>query len=31
MDKADSRRSRWTVAALWLIAALLLWIAIKVV
>jgi ubiquinone biosynthesis protein len=31
MDKAESRRSRWTVAALWVIAALLLWIAIKVV
>jgi ubiquinone biosynthesis protein len=31
MDKAESRRSRWTVAALWVIAALLLWIAIKIV
>ncbi len=29
MDKVESRRSRWTVAALWIIAALLLWIAIK--
>jgi ubiquinone biosynthesis protein len=31
MDKAESRRSRWTVVALWVIAALLLWIAIKLV
>ncbi len=31
MDKAESRRSRWTVAALWVIAALLLWIALKVI
>jgi len=27
IDKAESRRSRWIVAALWAIAALLLWIA----
>ncbi len=31
MDKAESRRSRWTVAALWIIAALLFWIALKVI
>ena len=30
LDKAESRRSRWTVAALWIIAALLLWIALRV-
>jgi ubiquinone biosynthesis protein len=29
IDKAESRRSRWTVAALWIIAALLLWIALR--
>jgi ubiquinone biosynthesis protein len=29
IDKAESRRSRWTVAALWVIAALLLWIALR--
>ncbi len=29
-DKAESSRFRWTLAALWAIAALLLWIAIKV-
>jgi ubiquinone biosynthesis protein len=31
IGKAEGRRSRWTVAALWVIAALLLWIAIKIV
>jgi len=30
IDKAEGRRSRWTVAALWLIVALLLWIALRV-
>ena len=30
IDKAESRRVRWTMAALWVIAALLLWIAVKV-
>jgi ubiquinone biosynthesis protein len=30
IDKAESRRGRWTTVALWVIAALLLWIAIKV-
>ena len=29
-DKAERRRFRWTLAALWAIAALLLWIAVKV-
>ena len=29
IDKAEVRRSRWTVAALWVIAALLAWIAIR--
>jgi ubiquinone biosynthesis protein len=29
IGKAEGRRSRWTVIALWVIAALLLWIAIK--
>jgi ubiquinone biosynthesis protein len=28
-DKAEARRSRWTVAALWVIAALLFWIAFR--
>jgi ubiquinone biosynthesis protein len=31
IGRAEGRRSRWTVAALWVIAALLLWIAIKIV
>jgi ubiquinone biosynthesis protein len=31
LGRAESRRSRWTVVALWVIAALLLWIAIKIV
>jgi ubiquinone biosynthesis protein len=31
MGRAESRRSRWTVVALWAIAVLLLWIALKVV
>jgi ubiquinone biosynthesis protein len=31
IGKAEGRRSRWTVIALWIIAALLLWIAIKMV
>jgi ubiquinone biosynthesis protein len=30
LSKAEGRRSRWTVIAFWVIAALLLWIAIKV-
>jgi ubiquinone biosynthesis protein len=30
IDKAERRRSRWTVAALWVIAALLLWIAFRI-
>jgi ubiquinone biosynthesis protein len=30
IDKAESRRGRWTMTALWVIAALLLWIAFKV-
>jgi ubiquinone biosynthesis protein len=30
IDKAEGRRSRWTMTALWVIAALLLWIAVKV-
>ncbi len=30
IDKAEARRSRWTVAALWVIAALLLWIALAI-
>jgi ubiquinone biosynthesis protein len=29
IDKAEARRGRWTVAALWVIAALLLWIAFR--
>ncbi len=29
IDKAEVRRSRWTAAALWVIAALLLWIALR--
>jgi len=29
IDKAEGRRSRWTAAALWVIAALLLWIALR--
>ena len=29
IDKAEGRRSRWTTAALWAIAALLLWIALR--
>ncbi len=29
IDKAESRRGRWTVAALWIIAALLAWIAFR--
>jgi ubiquinone biosynthesis protein len=29
IDKAEGRRSRWTAAALWVIAALLLWIAFR--
>ena len=28
-DKAEGSRFRWTLAALWAIAALLLWIAVK--
>ena len=28
IDKAEARRSRWTVGALWVIAALLLWLAL---
>ena len=30
MEKAEGRRSRWTIAALWVIAALLLWIAFHI-
>jgi ubiquinone biosynthesis protein len=30
IDKAERRRSRWTMAALWVIAALLLWIAFRI-
>ena len=30
IDKAEGRRSRWTVTALWVIAALLLWIALRI-
>jgi len=30
IDKAEGRRGRWTLAALWVIAALLLWIAFKI-
>jgi ubiquinone biosynthesis protein len=30
IDKAERRRSRWTVVALWVIAALLLWIALRI-
>jgi ubiquinone biosynthesis protein len=30
IDKADARRSRWTVAVLWVIAALLFWIVFRV-
>jgi ubiquinone biosynthesis protein len=29
IDKAEARRGRWTIAALWVIAALLLWIAFR--
>jgi ubiquinone biosynthesis protein len=29
IDKAEARRGRWTIAALWVIAALLLWIALR--
>jgi len=29
IDQAEARRGRWTAAALWVIAALLLWIAIR--
>ena len=29
LDKTEARRSRWTVAALWIIAALLLWIVLR--
>ena len=29
LDKTEARRSRWTVVALWVIAALLLWIALR--
>ncbi|HYA05860.1 MAG TPA: ubiquinone biosynthesis protein UbiB, partial [Xanthobacteraceae bacterium] len=29
IDKAEGRRSRWTTAALWVIAALLFWIAAR--
>jgi len=31
IDKAEARRGRWIVAALWLIVALLLWIALRVI
>jgi ubiquinone biosynthesis protein len=30
IDKAEARRGRWTAVALWVIAALLLWIAWRV-
>jgi ubiquinone biosynthesis protein len=30
IDKAEGRRNRWTMAALWVIAALLLWIAFRI-
>ena len=30
IDRAESRRGRWTVVALWLIVGLLFWIALKV-
>ena len=31
IDKAEARRSRWTMAALWVIAALLLWIVLLLI